>query len=150
MALIFILSHQDGKESTEVSFFFCILFAKLVLAFDWSRELIQSLGLGADVNSVGLAAEFCVRKAAHMTEYLILTVLAWRWLTGCCACASPVAWSWIFSVLYACTDEFHQMFIPGRAGQCTDVCVDVVGAALGVAVILLYRTDASKKRSQNT
>ena len=25
---------------------------------------------------------------------------------------------------YACTDEFHQLFVPGRAGRFTDVMID--------------------------
>ena len=31
---------------------------------------------------------------------------------------------------YACTDELHQLFVPGRAGMVTDVLIDSTGAAL--------------------
>ena len=31
---------------------------------------------------------------------------------------------------YACTDEFHQLFVPGRAGRFSDVLIDSSGAAL--------------------
>lgn len=34
------------------------------------------------------------------------------------------------TVAYACTDELHQLFVPGRAGMVTDVLIDSTGAAL--------------------
>ncbi|UYJ41604.1 MAG: VanZ family protein [Lachnospiraceae bacterium] len=37
--------------------------------------------------------------------------------------------SWMIAVLYACTDEYHQLFVPGRSGQLRDVMIDAVGAA---------------------
>lgn len=41
----------------------------------------------------------------------------------------------ILSFLYACTDEFHQMFVSGRASEWLDVMIDTVGAIIGVIVI---------------
>ena len=38
----------------------------------------------------------------------------------------------IWSVLYACSDEFHQLFVPGRSGQFIDVCIDSSGALFGI------------------
>ena len=35
-------------------------------------------------------------------------------------------------ILYACSDEFHQLMIEGRSGQWTDVAVDGSGALLGI------------------
>lgn len=35
----------------------------------------------------------------------------------------------MIAVLYACTDEYHQLFVPGRSGQLRDVMIDAVGAA---------------------
>ena len=31
------------------------------------------------------------------------------------------------TVLYACSDELHQLFVPGRAGMIRDVLIDSVG-----------------------
>ena len=36
---------------------------------------------------------------------------------------------------YACTDEFHQLFVPGRSGQITDVMIDTLGGSIGVLII---------------
>lgn len=43
------------------------------------------------------------------------------------------------AILYACSDEFHQLFVEGRAGLVSDVIVDSVGAVLGLALFLLLR-----------
>lgn len=50
------------------------------------------------------------------SKYLFLTILA--------------------SALYACTDEFHQLFVPGRTGQIFDVFVDTLGATFGCLLVL--------------
>ncbi len=37
----------------------------------------------------------------------------------------------VFCALYACSDEFHQYFVPGRSCKFFDVCVDSTGAFFG-------------------
>ena len=34
--------------------------------------------------------------------------------------------------LYACSDEFHQLFIPGRSGEFRDVMIDSTGGIIGI------------------
>ena len=34
------------------------------------------------------------------------------------------------TVCYAATDEFHQLFVPGRAGMVTDVLIDSIGVTV--------------------
>ena len=41
-------------------------------------------------------------------------------------------------LLYAFTDEFHQLFTPGRAFQVVDLLLDALGAVLGLGAYLLY------------
>lgn len=42
-----------------------------------------------------------------------------------------------FSFLYACLDEFHQLFVDGRCGQPFDVAVDTSGALAAVAIAFI-------------
>ena len=42
--------------------------------------------------------------------------------------------AWVLTTLYAATDEFHQLFVPGRACLATDVAIDSSGALLGAAI----------------
>ena len=81
------------------------------------------------------------RKAAHVTEYALLSMLVWR------ALRKPVRdekrpWDWRLAyralaivALYAATDEFHQKFVPSREGAVVDVLIDVGGGLLGLFCI---------------
>jgi VanZ family protein len=42
----------------------------------------------------------------------------------------------VFAAAYGATDEFHQVFVPGRHPLASDVGIDSAGAALGVAMSL--------------
>ena len=73
---------------------------------------------------------FVVRKAAHMTEYAVLAILAWRaiqrsrpWL-GATFSSRTALWAWVLATGYAMTDEFHQTFVPNRSGQWQDVATN--------------------------
>ena len=76
-----------------------------------------------------------MRKAAHAFEYLLLAVLVFN--------AALLTWqksrpyfAWIFTVLYAGTDEIHQRFVPGRGCRFTDLLIDAAGAAAGILICL--------------
>ncbi len=82
--------------------------------------------------------QLVVRKTAHFTEYGILSVLLWRarrrpvrgdsrpWRWSEAAVAAGVA------ILFAITDEWHQSFVPSRAGSLLDVLIDSSGAILAM------------------
>ena len=42
--------------------------------------------------------------------------------------------SFLFSVIYASSDEFHQIFVPGRDGNIIDVLIDSSGALVGILI----------------
>lgn len=79
---------------------------------------------GAQVSANGLV-DFLAHKIIHLLEYGILGLLARRAFGGW-----PQAL--IFTVLYGVSDEWHQLFIPGRQGRVRDVVIDAVGSGLGV------------------
>jgi len=87
--------------------------------------LIFALSSVPDLNS-GLGGwDLVLRKLAHATEYGILGALLGR-ATGRSQVAVAVG------VLYAVSDEVHQLFVPGRRGAPLDVLVDAAGVTLGV------------------
>ena len=73
-----------------------------------------------------------------MTEYAILGWLAFAFL-GTFDMRQKVHYiaALGFAFCYASTDEFHQLFIPGRSGQFTDVCIDTAGAAIGLLLLAI-------------
>jgi len=76
-------------------------------------------------------ADLLFKKGAHFTVYAVLAVLFRRALP-------PGRWiwalSWVLTVLFAASDEWHQSFVPGRHPQLTDVLIDACGAATGLLI----------------
>lgn len=104
-----------------------------------SRLIIQIFQfLGLDINSLlGTLADFAVRKVAHFSEYFILCLLWFNLLYGRYELRKAALYSIAAVFLYACTDEFHQLFVPGRAGRFTDVLIDTSGGSLAAAIRFL-------------
>ena len=78
-----------------------------------------------------------------MTEYAILAFLLYKTFIHK---QNPLIKSFIFTFLYACSDEFHQLFIAGRAGQFKDVCIDSTGALIMLLIIYFINKRKDKKR----
>lgn len=113
MLLIFQFSNQPGGESGALS--------KLV-AFVLK-------GMGYDLFAVfGDYTGLVVRKLAHFTEYGVLCMLVAQAVNLKIAWKYAVWVGFVVAALYACTDEFHQTFIPGRVGTPSDVLIDSLGA----------------------
>lgn len=79
-----------------------------------------------------------IRKVAHITEYFILFMLLYFAIKKLNQYRESILKASIFTVLYACTDEFHQLFIQGRAGRIQDVLIDSIGIVIGIIVIWIY------------
>jgi VanZ family protein len=81
--------------------------------------------------------DFLVRKAGHMFVFGVLAVLVWRALTYS-AVRRAIAWSWVLTVAYAVSDEFHQSFTSGRHPSPLDVGIDSAGALLLLMALTLW------------
>jgi VanZ family protein len=82
--------------------------------------------------------EYFFRKGAHFFSYLVLGVLVMNALRrsgveGFRLCIFALG----ICVLYAISDEVHQLFVHGRSGQVTDVLLDSVGAVVGIGGLRL-------------
>jgi len=126
MCAFFYFSHQEAAESSKLS-------GGIVENIFSLNERIFTLELPIEerIHWIELL-ETIIRKAAHMTEYGILAIaLSYGFYVYDKRGISLIVWSEASAVLYAATDEFHQLFIPGRSGQVTDVFIDGLGAFLG-------------------
>lgn len=72
-----------------------------------------------------LSYDYALRKLAHLGEYAVLALLLAR-------AGVARAQAFAFCVLYAASDEWHQSFVPGRAGAFWDVVIDGAGALTGL------------------
>lgn len=76
-----------------------------------------------------------VRKMAHFSIYTCLGLLAYlcsKTFEG--TEKKRLIGSWGFGTLYACTDEFHQLFVEGRSGEIKDVIIDSTGVLFGILI----------------
>lgn len=133
MYIIFSFSSDDAKESS-------------ILSLEVTTDIVKAVDEVVYDNSMDDTTfkdyvkklHLPVRKGAHMTEYALLAILIFLPLLAYCIrftfshYLSPV----VVVFLYACTDEFHQTYINGRAGQMTDVLIDTSGAV--IAIILAF------------
>ena len=80
-----------------------------------------------------------VRKSAHFTIYLILGLLILSFIREFRVVDyRAVLLSVFLTFLYSCSDEVHQLFVPGRSGEFLDVLLDSVGALSGCLLYTLY------------
>lgn len=76
-----------------------------------------------------------------MCEYAILFLLIYYGLHKTIKYQYKLLISLIISILYACCDEFHQLFIPGRSGQFKDVIIDTIGIIIMLLIIYLWKKE---------
>lgn len=79
---------------------------------------------------------FIIRKCAHVSEYFILGILVIN-LVSKYYVKHCYLISFVVCVLYASSDEFHQLFVPGRSGLVRDVFIDLIGVLLGFCFMFL-------------
>jgi VanZ family protein len=81
-----------------------------------------------------------IRKLAHFTEYLVLSVLLYQALrTGRRWQLRTALTALALAAAYSAADELHQTFVMGRTGAAGDSLVDMSGAAAGQALIYSTR-----------
>ena len=76
-------------------------------------------------------------KPWHLLAYFGLGVLTIRAVAG----GLPASIQWrvaaiatAIAVGYAATDELHQMYVPGRSAELTDLLADAIGVVLGTSI----------------
>jgi len=82
-------------------------------------------------------ADTLVKKGGYMLGYGLLA-MAYLWglraerndLKGNVAAAR---YAWLLAAMYACMDEFHQLFVAGRLASLVDVGIDALGAGIALA-----------------
>ena len=116
MGIIFALSAQVADDSQELSDSFI-------------RKIFETFGIVIESD--------LIRTIAHCLEFMGLSVLLFN--------AVYVTWflkltpiiAFLGTAFYATTDEIHQIFVPGRAFQISDILVDSTGALIGVTASFL-------------
>lgn len=120
MFLIFLMSSFNATDSANQSNFIVNIIANI---FNINNIILLSL---------------IIRKLAHFTEYLILGILVINMFTKNNAKKSCLL-SILLCIIYATSDEIHQIFTPGRACQIKDILIDSVGSITGIYLFELLK-----------
>lgn len=130
MIFIFIMSSFNGNISSNQS--------------GSIADLIYNLFNISDTEKVSLI----VRKCAHVSEFFILGILVINLISKYNVKYSYLI-SFIVCVLYASSDEFHQLFVPGRSGQVTDIFIDMIGTIFSLLAMYLFNKFRKKSVFNN-
>lgn len=143
--VIFCFSAQDATASTAVSDGVLHKIAEIYTAWIPADA--------AEIDSENHASmAFLIRKIAHFTLYFILGIFSAATMFSFTAKhhrSLSAGWftAWSFCIFYASTDEFHQLFVPGRTGRFLDIGIDSLGALLS-SLLLLFFVQRSVHRNQ--
>jgi VanZ family protein len=86
----------------------------------------------------------------HFFQY---SVLGWLWVRALLLRIRKMRYlkasvfAWILTASFACSDEWHQTFTPGRSGRLEDVIFDALCAVVGILLYLVARKKTSEKSS---
>ena len=123
MIVIFSFSSADAHKSTGTS-------DKVITTMIEIKDKITNNETPNNEKEIIVKnSSFYIRKLAHITEYLILGFLMFNLLKQ--YSVTNIYYAIGLSILYSCTDEFHQLFISGRSGSIRDVLIDSIGILIG-------------------
>ena len=134
--IIFGFSKQDGEESSGLSY----KAADIILTVCDKAGIIDCNENNRE--SMIEAVQFPIRKAAHMTEYAILFLLSYLATVKISMSQSRFynrSIAVLISLLYACSDEMHQLLVPGRSGKMIDVGIDMAGVLIVLICMILSK-----------
>ena len=148
MLVIYSFSAQTGEVSGELSYKISYQIVETKNEVLGTNKSYEELDAEAD------SIHYYVRKAAHMTEYFALAVAVsfplyvygvrgiWLVLLAGAICVG-----------FAGLDEYHQSFVANRGPSVKDVCIDSIGAGVGILLVQAFcwstlQNPAGKRRKK--
>ena len=111
MIFIFVMSSFDATSSSNQSNFIVDIITSII-----------------NIKDIGLLS-LIIRKLAHFIEYFILGILVINFITRY---DKKIIIAILLCIIYATSDEIHQIFVPGRSCQITDIMIDSLGSIMGI------------------
>ncbi|QQG44539.1 MAG: VanZ family protein [Candidatus Roizmanbacteria bacterium] len=122
------------------TFYWIPVFIWMIVIFYFSSRARISLSEEETIN-------FLIFKTLHIIEYAILYFLLFRafFLSANKHSSSKIYWYPFFiALIYAASDEFHQLLVPTRDGALRDVFIDALGIAFMYTLIKKSKKIAKK------
>ncbi len=126
---IFIFSNQNGEKSGSTSRSF-------------TRKIIEILRIDKNLNEIEKEelianSQYIIRKLAHFTIYTIAGINIYGFVnTYNIKKSNKLIITILIGILYAISDEMHQMFSGGRTPAVKDVCIDTIGVMFGICTFI--------------
>ena len=139
MGFIFSFSGTEGDDSVSLSE---EVLTKVIEIFTPYKEGDKELKELVD------KLHFPFRKLAHFTVYFVLGILVVNMFLSFNLPKYYLLYSLIICLLYAITDEVHQLFINDRVGNVADVLLDCSGSFFAIYLTnkyILFRGKYEKK-----
>lgn len=126
LIIIFGFSNQNGEVSGSIS-------RKI------AETIVNIFNKNSDnISNTIIQAERIIRKLAHFSIYTSVGIWTMSFIsTFKIKETNKVIFSTLTGFIYACTDEFHQSFIKGRAASFLDVTIDTLGVIFGMLLVSL-------------
>ncbi len=131
MGVIFLFSHQNGNKSESLSDGFVLKIIETV------TEVSKTEVSDSKKVEIVQKTRFLIRKGAHFTIYFLLGFVSYLTFKAY-QLKHPVIWAIFLCLIYASSDEIHQLFVSERTGRIVDVCIDMSGALIGIMVTPLF------------
>lgn len=140
MVCIFLFSCENSNESSETSGFFVRLITKIFYNnFDNMGDYMQT--------EIYNQISHIIRKTAHFSIYMALGLFS-SLTVGRRKLISLKSMGVVgFCFIYACSDELHQYFVPGRACMFTDVLIDTCGSITGLIISAILMKIIARKNA---
>lgn len=138
---IFIFSSQNGDESGSTS-------------RNFTRKVIEILQIDEYLNESEKEnlienSQFIIRKLAHFTIYTIAGINMMGFInTYNIKKKNKIISVLLVGVIYAISDEFHQMFSGGRTPAIKDIFIDSFGVLIGICVFIKLNKIVRKKSNK--
>ena len=160
MAVIFLFSSQSAADSSAISKKVVVSVVEMISKWtkketppeettvpEEAKPKDPAENLTEEQKVIVSKAHTPIRKLAHMLEFGSLASLALLFLI---TWPGKLLWHYAaslgFALVYAATDELHQLFSEGRAGRLSDIFVDFTGAFIACTLFLIVV--ASVRRSK--
>lgn len=118
--VIFLFSHQTAKTSLNTSDQVIINTAEIIKGEELTKK---------ESDSIVKKYKVFVRKSAHFFLFFALAITIFIYLTdGVEVNKRYILYTMIACIIYAITDEIHQLFVDGRTARIFDVFVDSCGS----------------------
>lgn len=144
MFIIYLLSSQTASVSYKFSGNIANFIMNVI--YDFSDLLCIKISLPGIVQTSNMTGTFYdfnhfIRSLGHILIFFILGTFITNALIYSGVKGIKVFFmSLLFCILYAISDELHQLYVPGRSYQVSDIILDTIGAVFGVSFIMVWHT----------